>query len=482
MTARILIAALLLGLAWPRQAAAQAARTGLEVALDLMDRVVRVVGRQPPGQRGEIGYGLVVGEQPDGDGRTLLVIIVPDHIVRDPAAPDARPPPPSVTMRADATNSLRAQLLNDRLPPDQGGIAVITVAKPASQRTPVAVMAETAAILPATPVWQIGRSGNWAPANSPGQFALQDRAGWMLFEGIDNSLPGGTVVGDQGIVGIIIGPHGDNKELTRVLSINYLALRIRAWGLAWDIQAAGTPALGDRAAPRPASPRAQAPITLAPIQIVPLLPAEVAARASWTPPRARLTPWSDSHARLFSAPRREAAVVGILPASRAFNPDIRADGAYDILAKLDNGAWFLVGTGGQPLGYVAGSEVVEIWPMPAVAGMAGGKVVREWTAAGGRPALLRDVGTSYEVETAAECRLAICQSVIAFTPIPPTKGAISPTFQTPVLRGTWRQGDIVTLRLQLPRRLIETTGVKLLACIGSENDCPMDMLYPPPTK
>jgi len=197
---------------------------------------------------------------------------------------------------------------------------------------------------------------------------------------------------------------------------------------------------------------------------------------------ARVSPWTDSPIRLFGAPRSAAPQIGTLPAGITLPGRVLMNGAYAVIDKLDSGAWFLLAVEGRPVGYVTANDIVEIWPLPEATGMAGGKVVREWTAAAGKVAALRDAGNAYELETAVTCAKDSCDMIIAYTPAPPNEGATLPTFQTPPLLGHWQRGDVITLRLQLPRRIVEVPGTKLMACTGREGNCIQETLLPPPPK
>ena len=500
-----LAAAILAGpTAPPASAQTPAPIPGLQQTRGFMDRAVRVAGRQTPGLPGENGYGVIVGERPGPQG-ALLVIIVPDHIVRDPTRPDARFTPPLIVFPADPTQATVAQLLDERLAPEEGDLAVMTVPKPVNQRSRPAVMANSDLLIAGSPAWQTGRAAEFAPNPVPGRFALRDRSGWLTFEALDNApaSSGAAVIGERGFVGLLIGPAASDRLLTRVLAAVTIAARLRAWGLPWDIAAAASlsidPPRGGVAAitgsgssaPAPTVPTsvepketttAAAPIQLAPLQIVRLLPAEAAARASWTPPGAKVSPWMDTPMRLFSSPRRDAPQIATLPAGRLLPLFLLSRGAYDIAAKLDGGAWFLLETGGQPIGYAAGADLVEIWPMQATAGLSGGKVLREWNVAGGQVALLRDAGNVYELETAVTCKADRCYTIIAYTPAPPDTGAVIPTLQVLPLTGTWRRDDVIAIRLLVPRRVVETATARLLGCVGREGDCSVETLLPPPAR
>ncbi len=460
-------------------------RTGYEMATDLVDRMVRVTGRQTPGQPGQTGYGLIVGEDTDAQGKTTLTIVVPNHVVRDEATSRDIFQPPTVAFAAEPLRIIQAKLLPEHLVQLLGDIALISVPKPEKFLTPPGIMANAAIVLPGAPGWQLGRIGEFAPDAQPGRFAYQDQSGWVLFEGLQNGrdVTGSAVVGERGVIGIVMGPSLTDPQISRVMPLTYISVRTRAWGHNWSLPLDGSVEATNALQAGPTRYlRSSEPdgIALSPIRIVPMLQNDVTARASWIPPDARVSPWFDVPARLFATPGRDSATGGVLPAGRYLPNSLWRSGAYEVLRKLDGGAWFLVGTSGQELGYVAGTDVVEIWPALATGGLSGGKVVREWTAAAGRPAVLRDVDNAYEIETYGQCQLAACDTVTIFTPAPPAAGAIMPTFQMAPLTGMWHRDDVIAIRILVPRRVIETAGTQLHVCAGPASECKPQVLFPPP--
>ncbi len=513
MILRLAILAVLLAFPADAQTPAPAPLPGLQQARNMLDRMVRVVGRQTPGLPGETGFGLITGEQPGPQGTTLLVIVVPDHLVRDPARADGRFLPPGVLFPAEPARGVSAQLLEQRLTPAEGDLAVILVTKPTSLRYRALTAANTTLLIAGTPAWQSGRANELTTNPVPGRMALRDRVDFLDFAGFDNrpASAGAAVVGDRGLIGLVTGPNQTDRLLTRVLPVEMISARMRAWGLPWDIAVpdgvappASTGSLsamtGSGAAPTglaastvPTAPSAiSAPASgpaapagafqLAPLSIVMLLPAEAAARTSWTPPDAKASPWADTPVRVFSSPRRDAPQIATLPPGRTLPADLLSRGGYDIVGKYDGGAWFLLGTGGEPIGYAAGGDIVEIWPMQQTSGLAGGKVIREWNAAPGQLGVLRDVGTAFELETAVTCKAEQCDSIIIYTPVPPNAGSIVPAFQVLPLSGSWKRNDVMAVRMAVPRRVVETAGTKLYACVGREGDCDQQTLLPPPER
>ncbi len=477
--------AMLTGLLSAASAAAQTQLSGFEMAKAMVDRVVRITGRHSPGVPGQTGYGLIVGEETNARGDQVLVIVAPYSVVHDPERPGTLFEPPSIAFAAEPLRLVTGQLLAEQLPPDRGNIALITVSKPASFRPTQAIMAEPGTVLPGVPVWQAGNSNDFQPTTVSARLAYQDQVGWLLFEGIDNAPAaiGAAMVGEHGLIGLAMGASPQDPIVTRVVPLPFVALRVRAWGHNWDIPVETSPgARGIAVGPTRYNTNRQVDgMALAPLSMVPLLPSEATARGSWTPPGAKIYTWREQPARLFGSPRREATVLGVLPAGRYLPDELWRNGAYDIVNKIDGGAWFQVATSGDNLGFVNGSDVVEVWPPLEVAGLSGGKVVREWVAAGGKPALLRDVGTAFELETTAACDRPRCLSTVVFTPAPPEAGSIVPAFQMAPLRGLWRKGDLVSIRALLPRRAVETRDTVIYACVGSDDGCTETRLYPPAT-
>jgi hypothetical protein len=96
--------------------------------------------------------------------------------------------------------------------------------------------------------------------------------------------------------------------------------------------------------------------------------------------------------------------------------------------------------------------------------------VREIPAPGGK-ALLRDAKTRYTLTIPLTCALAYCDSVLIFTPVPPTPGSITPTLQVPQITGRWHENDAITVTIPLPRALVETKGTQLMTCVGLQYSC-----------
>ena len=453
-----------------------------------LDRMVRVTGRAATGKTGVSGYGFVVGEHATAQGQPGYLVVTPDHLIHDPANPTLRFEPPRVSFYTDRDRNVAADVLDVRLPPQQGDLDVLVVPKLTTRPMPDVVMADTQALLPGMATWQLGLPDTWVLGSASARFALREPAGWLNFEGLDGSpgAVGGAVVTELGLTGMVVGFGPGLGTPARVLPVDLMATKFREWGLAWGIPKAGeavpaAPNAGNVAAnAAPVAPAA--PPKLAPpkndfgaLTVMMLLPSELATRGNWVPPDARVSPWARSGAALLAAPRMGANRIGELPAGYLLPQELWARGAYEIQARLDNGAWFLLGSPGQPMGYVAGTDVVEVWPPEKPGTAPQGKVVREFPLKAGK-AVLRDAGTHYDLTAPLLCDLAVCDTILIYTPIPPTPGGIVPTFQVPRIAGSWQQNDIFEIHVPLPRALVETKGAVLMTCVGLESSCRQERL------
>jgi hypothetical protein len=459
----------------PRAALAQQPPPGQQLAQDFMLRVARVAGRLPGAAP---GYGFIVGTHPTADGQPGLLIVTADHLVRDPAHPDAHFQPPLLTFYSDLAHPAPAELLDQYLPPDQGDLALLVVAATATV-SPIAAV-DPRSLLPGIFAWQAGRPGVMQPSETPGRFAGRADTGWLSFEGLDASpaSAGAAVLVNRGLAGMIVGADPDRAGNVRVVPIDLIAAKLQAWGLNWQIAAPVGSAAAGSAEPSGQTPLAPphrrnplASLEAPTLRVLPLLPSEAAARASWVPNGARLSPWATRPAALMTSPSADAARVGTMPPGTQLPMDLWSGGAYQILSKLDRGAWFLAGSDGQPIGYVAGNDIIEVWPAPPQQTPIAGKLVREWTVEGGQHAELRDAASHYELSLPMTCKLDFCNQVMVYTPLPPAAGAIVPPLSVPPITGSWQRNAVVDIHLQLPRYLVETKGAKLLGCIGRADSC-----------
>lgn len=445
-----------------------------------LDRMVQVSGRSIGSGATASGFGFIVGERATAKGEPGFLIVTADHLIRGAGNAPAGSLPARVLFYADPTRNVPAEVLDVHLPPQQGDLAVLVVAKPAIAPLQSAVMGSTEALVPGMAAWQLGMAGTWTTPNATGRFALREPTGWLSFDGLDGSpeSAGGAVITELGLAGMVVARAAD-AAVVRVVPVELMAAKFKEWGLAWNIPAATPPAPAAGAAPpagqqaaaaAPAAPQPPPASLLTPRTILTLLPSELAARSSWVPPGARVSPWSGSGAPLMGSPSNGAIRVGALPAGNLLPPDLWARGAYEIQDKIDDGAWFLLGSSGRLLGYVSGSDVVEVWPADKPGTQPDGKVVREIEVAGGK-AVLRDAKTHYNLTLPLTCAVAYCDTVAIFTPVPPSPGSITPTFQIPQLSGSWHENDGIVVTVPLPRAVVETKGTRLVTCVGFQLSC-----------
>ena len=80
------------------------------------------------------------------------------------------------------------------------------------------------------------------PDAQPGRFAYQDQSGWVLFEGLQNGrdVTGSAVVGERGVIGIVMGPSLTDPQISRVMPLTYISVRTRAWGHNWSLPLDGS--------------------------------------------------------------------------------------------------------------------------------------------------------------------------------------------------------------------------------------------------
>ncbi len=186
-----------------------------------------------------------------------------------------------------------------------------------------------------------------------------------------------------------------------------------------------------------ASPAFAQVLGRAPAALVPLSPQAAAARGAWLPAGTRGSPWQSRGATLYASPKPGAVVVGRVPPGATLPPRIWANGAYQVLARYDHGAWLMLGSQGVPMGYARGRNVVVV--LPVAVGAPAGRVVRRWHVAAGE-AVLRDAGTHLDLVYPLACALARCTSWQTYTPAPPAPGAAPAALMTLPVVGAWPRG------------------------------------------
>jgi len=209
---------------------------GKQRAIALMNRTVMVTAREAPGAAGEQGRGFIVGETVDARGRPVYLVVTADHVVRDKEDPDQVYPPPHVTLYAHQDQPQQAVLLNLRVPPEQGDLAILEVPKLAGDSLKPANMAPVSDLVPGMSAWRIGKLGVWLPSTNPGQYLGRDGV-FLRFDGLDTprGSSGAPVVTDKGVIGMVVLDAGSGSGESRVLPIDLIAAKFQEFKLPWDL-------------------------------------------------------------------------------------------------------------------------------------------------------------------------------------------------------------------------------------------------------
>ena len=171
---------------------------GEKLAYSVRDLTVQVVSShgQNRDDNAAEGYGFVVAQQGD-----ILTIATADHVVRDPDGAEFGEV--WVVFYSDQGHPQPATVLDLRLPPADGDLAVLEVKKPGFRmaQSPVAALPLTQG----ERAWRVGKQRGWTPGNVPGVFTGTERTIWLAFDNLDTprGSSGGPIVVEQGLVGMV---------------------------------------------------------------------------------------------------------------------------------------------------------------------------------------------------------------------------------------------------------------------------------------
>ncbi len=269
--ARALVLILALGapIAAPAQPSAAPAG-GRQTAIDFQHNVVRVIPKTADGQDGPAGFGIIIGER---DGR--LFIATPDHVARGSedltAAPD-------VIFFAEQGRRYPARRLEElRIPPAQGDLAVIEVARPPAFRPARITIIDPGDVADAAPIWNIGRTERWLVPTSPGGFqGIDVQTNHLMVEDLPTppGSSGGAVLTERALLGMTLRDSGAQR-ITYVFRGDRLVEVFQRWQLPVNLvqrsaAAAATPAPAP--APTPSAPKATPPTAAPPVLNAPRSP------------------------------------------------------------------------------------------------------------------------------------------------------------------------------------------------------------------
>lgn len=185
----------------------------------------------------EEGYGFVVGKNGDA-----LTIVTADHVVRDQ---DGTPyGKVIVELFTNRGHPLSAQLLEPRMPPQYGDMAVLEVHLPNIPAFPRVAVARLP-IPEGTEAWRIGKQEGWTPSNRPGVFVGRQRTIWLGFDNLDTprGSSGGPILTNDGLIGMVTD---DQSGRGYVLPIDTITEFLAVQGLPSNF--------GDRNTPQPGGP------------------------------------------------------------------------------------------------------------------------------------------------------------------------------------------------------------------------------------
>ena len=231
------IASLAVLLAWASAAVAQPTptpSTPWTVASNFLDRVVWITMRQGAGQSDVTGYGIVVGEHIDRTGRQVFVVVTADHVVGGTNDAGRAVPPPQLTVKycADRSHTWDATLLDFRVPPGKGDLAVLEVPRPPGYSTKPAAMAPGLTPPAGSAALNIGfPPGGCLTPVVPGQYIGLLDGIWLGFAGLTTppGSSGGPVVTAEGLVGMVIQDGGFGNP-SRALPIEVIASNVKGSG------------------------------------------------------------------------------------------------------------------------------------------------------------------------------------------------------------------------------------------------------------
>ena len=211
---------------------------GRQTALDFQHNVVRIITKTADGQDGPAGFGIVMGER---DGR--LFIATPDHVAR---ASDDVSATPDVIFFAEQGRRYPARRLEElRIPPAQGDLAVIEVARPTTFRPARITIIDPSLVADAAPIWNVGRTERWLVPTSPGGFqGIDVQTNHLMVEDLPTppGSSGGAVLTDRALLGMTLRDSGAQR-ITYVFRGDRLLEVFQRWQLPVNLVQRGVAAV-----------------------------------------------------------------------------------------------------------------------------------------------------------------------------------------------------------------------------------------------
>jgi hypothetical protein len=218
---------------------------GEALALALRNNVVGIVAERSDGVHN--GFGFIVGER-----QRQILIVTANHVVRS-GGPDGEARRILVRFFQEQGRSYQATLLETS--DETYDLAVLQVPLPAGLTWQRAVLGPQRAER-RTPVWFIGRSGEWYVPTVPGRINTLTLDLKYLLDNLPVRVgtSGAPLIADTGIIGMVTSEASESSE---AVSIDMLARAFAQWNLPWQL----TPFRGGEspgARPAPTAPPAPA--------------------------------------------------------------------------------------------------------------------------------------------------------------------------------------------------------------------------------
>ena len=199
-------------------------------ALDFRDHVVKIRAAWKTGELQE-GFGFVVADGPAG-----AYIVTANHVVRG-AAPDQVAETVTLAWFSRTGEVFPATLLGTS--DDRRDLAVLRSRLPEGlQLRPELMVRPQGRLQRSTPVWYVGRAGQWYVPSQAGTVNSIDLDDQIIIDGLNVQVgtSGAPLLEESGIAGMIV--EDQIGGVARALGINFIERAFEVWNLPWGIDEA----------------------------------------------------------------------------------------------------------------------------------------------------------------------------------------------------------------------------------------------------
>ncbi len=220
-----------------------------DMALALRPNVVRITAHWGDGTT-QNGFGFVVGED-----HGMVYIVTADHVVRGDA-PEQIDKSPTIVFFQDRGKEYKGELLQTRLAPGHGDLAVLRVRPPPN----VTWRRNARAAEPAkrgTEVWFVGLLGDWYVPTRSGSVNEVEPDGTIKVDDLNVRVgtSGAPLVARDGILGMVVSDADVYVEAT---PIEVIERAFALWSYPWQMAAGARVAVPPK--PSPPAAGAAAPV------------------------------------------------------------------------------------------------------------------------------------------------------------------------------------------------------------------------------